>query len=172
MYGVVDDTINAMSECPAVSARRGGGIAAVYRYYSNPREGRFVSRDYPWPWLVGPHNYTDHPPLYNQASIQYMGGTAYGIVYTCWNEPYIQAAYFDIGPYCCNVPGDANNDGAVNVGDAVFMINYVFKKGDPPSCTPEADCNNDCALNVGDAVYLINYVFKNGAPPVCGCLIR
>jgi 3',5'-cyclic AMP phosphodiesterase CpdA len=46
--------------------------------------------------------------------------------------------YFVYSP--CEVapctPGDANNDGAVNVGDAVYVIAYVFKGG-PPPCTCE-----------------------------------
>ena len=28
--------------------------------------------------------------------------------------------------------GDVNCDGAVNVGDAVYLINYIFKNGPPP----------------------------------------
>ncbi|MCP4568202.1 MAG: hypothetical protein GY841_11550, partial [FCB group bacterium] len=71
---------------------------------------------------------------------------------------------------CCNLPGDANDDAAINVGDAVWMINYVFKGGDAPTCLDEGDANADCALNVGDAVFLINYVFKSGPTPLCGCV--
>lgn len=72
--------------------------------------------------------------------------------------------------FCCATAGDANNDTHVNVGDAVFMINYVFKAGAVPPCKDQGDANHDCHLNVGDAVFLINYVFKAGAPPQCGCV--
>ncbi len=65
------------------------------------------------------------------------------------------------------VCGDANGDGAVNVGDAVFLINYVFKGGPAPSPVESGDANCDGATNVGDAVYLINYVFKSGPEPCC-----
>lgn len=37
---------------------------------------------------------------------------------------------------CCTIPGDANSDGSTNVGDAVFLINYVFKGGPAPVCEP------------------------------------
>jgi len=64
-------------------------------------------------------------------------------------------------------PGDANNDNQINVGDAVYLISYVFKGGPPPMpddpCS--GDANGDCECNVGDAVYIINYVFKSGPPP-------
>jgi hypothetical protein len=69
---------------------------------------------------------------------------------------------------CCTMPGDANNDAQVNVGDAVYIISYVFKGGLPPVphdiCN--GDANGDCQCNVGDAVYIISYVFKGGDPPV------
>jgi glucose/arabinose dehydrogenase len=72
---------------------------------------------------------------------------------------------------CCSRAGDGNNDGAVNVGDAVFGINYIFKGGPIPTCLSQADANGDCALNIGDAVTLVNYVFKDGPIPQCSpCL--
>ncbi|MCP4568637.1 MAG: hypothetical protein GY841_13755 [FCB group bacterium] len=66
--------------------------------------------------------------------------------------------------------GDVNFDGDVNVGDAVAIINVVFKGAPYPQVPDMADANADCALNVGDAVFLINYVFKNGDPPQMGCV--
>ncbi len=73
-----------------------------------------------------------------------------------------------IPPTCCIVPGDANNDGSFNVGDAVFTIAHVFKGGPAPACKSAADANHDNAVNVGDAVYSISAVFKGGPPPECG----
>jgi hypothetical protein len=71
---------------------------------------------------------------------------------------------------CCLKAGDANHDGSVNVGDAVFLINYIFKRGVPPTCLNEGDANSDCKINVGDPVFMINYIFKAGNAPSCGCL--
>ncbi len=61
--------------------------------------------------------------------------------------------------------GDANGDGNVNVGDAVYIINYVFSGGPAPDPLLTADVNLDGAVNVGDGVYLINYIFKSGPVP-------
>jgi hypothetical protein len=41
------------------------------------------------------------------------------------------------GPYCFTVlpsraPGDVNCDGAGNVGDAVYLINWIFRGGPEP----------------------------------------
>jgi len=66
--------------------------------------------------------------------------------------------------------GDANGDEQVNVGDAVFLINYVFKGGPAPDPVEVGDANGDGDTNVGDAVYLINFVFKGGPAPDPYCL--
>ena len=63
------------------------------------------------------------------------------------------------------VAGDPNGDGLVNIGDAVFVVNYVFKGGPNPNPPEAGDPNCDHAINVGDAVYIINYVFKGGPAP-------
>ena len=67
------------------------------------------------------------------------------------------------------VPGDSNGDMAVDVGDVVYLINYLFKGGASPSPLASGDVNADCVVDVGDVVYLINYLFKGGAPPNQGC---
>lgn len=65
--------------------------------------------------------------------------------------------------------GDANSDGKVNVGDAVYIITYVFRGGPAPDPLEVGDTNGDCKINVGDAVYVITYVFRDGPAPVQGC---
>ncbi len=70
---------------------------------------------------------------------------------------------------CDNICGDANNDRSVDVADAVYIINYVFKEGPEPDPLCQGDANGDGPTNVGDGVYIINYVFKAGVPPVEPC---
>lgn len=66
--------------------------------------------------------------------------------------------------------GDVNDDGLVNVGDAVYLIAYIFNGGPPPQPTEcIGDANNDGMVNVADVVYIINYVFKQGDPPGTEC---
>jgi C1A family cysteine protease len=74
-----------------------------------------------------------------------------------------------IGDVCDYVCGDANGDGEPNVGDAVFLISYVFKGGPAPDPICAGDSNGDGDTNVGDAVSLIAYVFKGGPAPVEPC---
>jgi len=66
--------------------------------------------------------------------------------------------------YTC---GDADNDGQVNVSDAVYIVNYIFKGGPPPVIEEAGDVNNDGTVNIADAVYLINFVFQGGPEPCC-----
>jgi hypothetical protein len=73
-------------------------------------------------------------------------------------------------PYTDYIPGDVNDDGNVNLADAVHLTNFVFKGGPEPQpymCV--GDVNADTRVNVGDAVCIINYVFKAGAAPRDGC---
>jgi len=82
-----------------------------------------------------------------------------------------QAEYsIEIGMPTVDMPGDANLDGQVNVGDIVMIISYIFRGGEAPLIPNWADVNADCQINVGDAVSLINYVFKEGDAPVLGCV--
>jgi len=68
--------------------------------------------------------------------------------------------------YLC---GDGNNDGTFNVGDAVFIINYVFRSGKAPVFSDAADVNCDGAINVGDAVLAVQSAFSVDLPLCSGC---
>ncbi len=78
-----------------------------------------------------------------------------------------ETGYSSIASIHLGVPGDANNDTQVNVGDAVYIIGYVFRGGPAPPILPTADANCDGNINVGDAVFIISYVFRGGPEPGC-----
>ncbi len=61
--------------------------------------------------------------------------------------------------------GDANGDWIVDVGDIVYLINYLYKGSVPPEPLLAADATCDGFVEVGDVVYLINYLFKSGPEP-------
>ncbi|UCD29677.1 MAG: dockerin type I repeat-containing protein, partial [Planctomycetota bacterium] len=65
--------------------------------------------------------------------------------------------------------GDANGDETINIADAVYIIDYVFRGGPAPNPLCIGDANGDYTVNVADAVYLINYIFKGGPDPVEDC---
>ncbi len=69
--------------------------------------------------------------------------------------------------------GDVNSDCVVNVGDIVYLVNYLYRSSVPPNPLRAGDVNCDCVVNVGDVVYLVNYLYRSGVPPVasetCEC---
>lgn len=72
-----------------------------------------------------------------------------------------QIEYVD---YLC---GDASADGKIGVGDAVFIITYLFRQGPPPQPMEAGDANCDDRVNIGDAVHIVNYIFRGGPVPCC-----
>lgn len=69
---------------------------------------------------------------------------------------------------CCTMPGDANDNDAVNILDVTFIIIYLYKGGAAPPCIDQADANGNNSLNILDVTYIINYLYKGGAAPICG----
>jgi len=63
--------------------------------------------------------------------------------------------------------GDATGDGKVDVGDVIYLVNYLFRSGTPPFPLDAGDANCDGKVDVGDAIYLVNYLFKAGPIPSC-----
>jgi hypothetical protein len=61
--------------------------------------------------------------------------------------------------------GDANGDGAIDIGDPVRMLNYLFAESPSPQCLDAADVNNDGEVNIADVVGVLSYLFAEGIPP-------
>jgi hypothetical protein len=62
--------------------------------------------------------------------------------------------------------GNANGDLRVNIADAIWIIEELFRSGPQSTCQDAADANNDTVMDTVDAIYLINYQFAGGpAPP-------
>lgn len=84
--------------------------------------------------------------------------TSYAMLLGAGRINFLQSTY---------LPGDANFSQAVNLGDVVYLVSYVFKSGPAPVPLDAGDNNCDYRINVGDAVHLINYIFRHGEPPGC-----
>ncbi len=74
-------------------------------------------------------------------------------------------------PYCFSVRaptlGDVNSDGVIDVGDVIYVINYLYRNGPAPNPSTIGDVNCDGVVEVGDVVYLINYLYRGGPSPGC-----
>ena len=59
--------------------------------------------------------------------------------------------------------GDADAGGTRNLGDAVGVLEYLFRKGVVPACSKAADANDDGRLNLLDPLLLLSFLFRDGA---------
>ncbi len=55
--------------------------------------------------------------------------------------------------------GDADASGEIDLGDALFVLNYLFRKGGTPTCVRAGDANDDGRLNVSDGVAILRHLF-------------
>ncbi len=82
----------------------------------------------------------------------------------------IDLAYVICPAGCDCIPGDADGSGSISIGDAVYIINYIFGGGPAPMpyaiCSGDANC--DCTVSISDAVYIVNFIFGGGPQP-CDC---
>ncbi len=79
--------------------------------------------------------------------------------------------YESVGPIFRR--GDSNRDGAMNIADAVYVLQNLFAQGPPILCPDAADSNDDESVNIADAVYTLQNLFAQGPAiplphPDCG----
>jgi hypothetical protein len=60
---------------------------------------------------------------------------------------------------------DPNNDGTCNITDGIYILNFLFIGGPPPTCRESADANNDKAVNITDGIVVLNYLVLGGTAP-------
>jgi len=112
--------------------------------------------------ILGHEDYQDHNPHVHstQDRVSLFDSTYY--------VDFVKAAVATIsilgGPFLF---GDASGDGLVDLGDVVFLVNYLYRSGPAPEPALAGDVNCDGTVDLGDIVYLVNYLFKGGTPPHC-----
>ena len=65
------------------------------------------------------------------------------------------------------IRGDANEDGTIDLGDAIASLPILFPTAGPIPipCEAALDANSDGIYNLADPVYVLAYLFTGGAPP-------
>jgi len=63
------------------------------------------------------------------------------------------------------VRGDADDNGIINLTDAIFNLNYLFSGGAEPTCQDSADADNNGSLQLTDGVFILMFLFSGGASP-------
>ena len=59
--------------------------------------------------------------------------------------------------------GDSNNNGKIDLGDAITILSYQFSGGATPACFKAADANDDDKVNIADAITILGYQFQSGS---------
>jgi hypothetical protein len=60
--------------------------------------------------------------------------------------------------------GDANGDGAVDIGDGISMLSYLFL-GVSLGCLDALDANDSSAVDIADPISALGWLFSGGPPP-------
>ncbi len=61
--------------------------------------------------------------------------------------------------------GDFDRNDAVNISDAVLLLNIQLTGGASPVCESLVDTNDDDSINLSDAVFLLSFLFASGPAP-------
>jgi hypothetical protein len=64
--------------------------------------------------------------------------------------------------------GDAQPDGLVTIGDAIYLLGYLFAGSPPPTCMDAADTNDDGKFDISDPIAILIYLFRTGPLPLPG----
>lgn len=69
--------------------------------------------------------------------------------------------YLNVYPKPVTMLGDVNDDGEVNITDAIVLINYILNdEASQPFNKYNADVNDDDTHNITDAIDLINMILN------------
>jgi len=60
---------------------------------------------------------------------------------------------------------DCNDDGLVDLSDAINLLSFLFSGGNEPFCKDACDANDDETLDISDPIYSLNYLFEGGPDP-------
>lgn len=63
------------------------------------------------------------------------------------------------------IRGDSNDDGIVNISDAVFTLSFLFIGDEQPECLAATDANDDGSANITDVILTLNFLFLGNEAP-------
>lgn len=150
---------------PNLTMRGGAGVALVFsRRISIFKVGRYKWRPYDDPNL-GDAPATAYADNWTTLSpdIEYVGDGDHGIAYI--SSTSYRQAWFDRGSLCCQLGGDVNHSGGIDVSDLGYIVDYLFRSGPPPPCPGEGDVNGSGGIDVSDLGYIVDYLFRGGPAP-------
>ncbi|MBI4600790.1 MAG: LamG domain-containing protein [Planctomycetes bacterium] len=61
--------------------------------------------------------------------------------------------------------GDADNNGQLQLTDAIRILGFLFLGGVPPTCLDAGDADDNGVLQLTDAIRILGFLFLGGVPP-------
>ncbi len=61
--------------------------------------------------------------------------------------------------------GDADDNGVLQLTDAIRILGFLFLGGTPPTCLDAGDADDNGVLQLTDAIRVLGFLFLGGAPP-------
>jgi photosystem II stability/assembly factor-like uncharacterized protein len=117
---------------------------------------------YGFPAILGHEDYQDRNP--DMHTTQDRVSTFDSVYYVDFVKAAVAAISILGDPF---IFGDVSKDGLIDLGDVVYLVNYLYRSGPVPEPLQAGDANCDGMVELGDVIYLINYLFKGGLPPSC-----
>lgn len=78
----------------------------------------------------------------------------------------VDIGYHHPSPLAPFVRGDCDQDGAVNIADAIRVLEELFIANTPLlGCQDACDANDDGSLNIADPIRILSFLFSAGPPP-------
>lgn len=115
-------------------------------------------------FIVGGYGTSSSPESNHGRAYALKAGEGTGPGWPMFRHDIVHSACFvEVGDeFVC---GDADGSGAVDIDDAVFLIEYIFAGGPEPDPieSGEVDCSG--STDIDDVVYLISYIFSGGNAP-------
>ena len=101
-------------------------------------------------------------PQVDTLTVEWPDGTTTVLTDVLANQT-ITVEYSGAGPSFLR--GDANADGAIDIGDPIAILGQLFQGTGPVACESAADVNDDGGVDIADAIYALGYSFSGGTPP-------
>ena len=121
-------------------------------------------------WVLGTRISVDS--VRDDSSIAYLGTGESADAYRIDRTPSIGAVNTE-GPAQSEFRrGDCNDDGGLDLSDAIFLFNSLFLGGQRSLCEDACDANNDDVRDISDSVFMLDFLFRSGtdlAPPGLEC---
>ena len=61
------------------------------------------------------------------------------------------------------VRGDVNDDGGLDISDAISSLVHLFSGGQAPYCADAADADDSGVVDISDPIVVLQFLFRGGA---------